>query len=142
MLLLKLYQGRSDEQKIRLVGQIVKDVTATLNCGEESVSVAIEDIEPGDWAEKVYRADIVPNREKLYKKPGYTAVCPGTIDTPMVADMLSKEPDAMKDILRDQPIGRLGRPEEIAAAVLWLCSPGASFVIGHALAVDGGYTVR
>jgi 4-oxalocrotonate tautomerase len=69
---IKLYQGRSDEQKIRLVEQIVKDVTATLNCGEESVSVAIEDIEPGDWAEKVYRADIVPNREKLYKKPGYT----------------------------------------------------------------------
>ena len=70
------------------------------------------------------------------------AVCPGTIDTPMVADMLAKEPDAMKDILRDQPIGRLGRPEEIAAAVLWLCSEGASFVIGHALVVDGGYTIR
>src|SRR5438132_2117331 len=70
------------------------------------------------------------------------AVCPGTIDTPMVADMLAKEPDAMKDILRDLPIGRLGQPEEIAAAVLWLCSPGASFVIGHALVVDGGYTAR
>jgi NAD(P)-dependent dehydrogenase (short-subunit alcohol dehydrogenase family) len=70
------------------------------------------------------------------------AVCPGTIDTPMVADMLAKEPDAMKDILKDQPIGRLGRPEEIAAAVLWLCSPDSSFVIGHALAVDGGYTAR
>ena len=60
----------------------------------------------------------------------------------MVADMLAKEPDAMKNILRDVPIGRSDQPEEIAAAVLWLCSPGASFVIDHALAIDGGYTVR
>src|SRR6266511_4477034 len=70
------------------------------------------------------------------------AVCPGTIDTPMVSDMLAKQADAMKEIMRDQPIGRLGRPEEIDSAVLWLCSPGASFVIGHALAVDGGYTAH
>src|ERR687884_1765592 len=70
------------------------------------------------------------------------AICPGTSDTPMVAEMLAKEPEAMKEILRDQPIGRLGRLEEIASAVLWLCSPGASFVIGHALAVDGGFTAH
>jgi NAD(P)-dependent dehydrogenase (short-subunit alcohol dehydrogenase family) len=70
------------------------------------------------------------------------AVCPGTIETPMVTGMLEREPDAMKEIMRVTPIGRLGRPEEIASAVLWLCSEGAGFVIGHALVVDGGYTVQ
>ena len=56
--------------------------------------------------------------------------------------MLVSQPEAHEGTDEGQPIGRLGRPEEIAAAVLWLCSPGSSFVIGHALAVDGGYTVR
>src|SRR5438309_2509204 len=70
------------------------------------------------------------------------AICPGTIETPMVADMLEKQADAMKEIMRDQPIGRLGRSDEIAAAVLWLCSPGASFVLGVALPVDGGFTAH
>jgi len=70
------------------------------------------------------------------------AVCPGIINTPMVAGMLVGEEEVMREMMKDVPIGRLGRAEEIAAAVLWLCSPGASFVIGHALAVDGGYTAR
>jgi NAD(P)-dependent dehydrogenase (short-subunit alcohol dehydrogenase family) len=66
------------------------------------------------------------------------AVCPGTIDTPMVADMLAKGELDMAEAIRNQPIGRLGTADEIAAAVLWLCSPGASFVVGVALPVDGG----
>jgi NAD(P)-dependent dehydrogenase (short-subunit alcohol dehydrogenase family) len=70
------------------------------------------------------------------------AVCPGIIETPMVAGMLVSEEEAMKELMKNVPIGRLGRAEEIAGAVLWLCSPGASYVIGHALSVDGGYTVR
>jgi NAD(P)-dependent dehydrogenase (short-subunit alcohol dehydrogenase family) len=70
------------------------------------------------------------------------AVCPGTIDTPMVADMLASQADAIAEILKEQPIGRLGRADEIAAAVLWLCSPGASFVVGVALPVDGGFTAH
>ena len=70
------------------------------------------------------------------------AVCPGIIDTPMLAGMKDSEPAAMDALLHEVPIGRLGRAEEIADAVLWLCGPRASFVIGHALAVDGGYTIR
>ena len=70
------------------------------------------------------------------------AVCPGIIDTPMVSGMLTTQAEAMKELMRDVPIGRLGRAEEIADAVVWLCSPRATFVIGQALAVDGGYTVR
>jgi len=68
------------------------------------------------------------------------AVCPGTIDTPMVADMLARGELDMAEAVRTQPIGRLGTADEIAAAVLWLCSPAASFVVGVALPVDGGYT--
>jgi NAD(P)-dependent dehydrogenase (short-subunit alcohol dehydrogenase family) len=68
------------------------------------------------------------------------AVCPGTIFTPMVADMLAKGELDMAEAVRNQPIGRLGQAEEIAAAVLWLCSAAASFVVGVVLPVDGGYT--
>jgi NAD(P)-dependent dehydrogenase (short-subunit alcohol dehydrogenase family) len=70
------------------------------------------------------------------------AVCPGVIDTPMVADMLGSQAGAMTEIMKEQPIGRLGRADEIAAAVLWLCSPGASLVAGVALPVDGGFTAH
>src|SRR5262245_16337082 len=70
------------------------------------------------------------------------AVCPGIIETPMVAGMLVREAEVMKELMKQVPIGRLGRPEEIDSAVLWLCSPGGCFVIGHALAVDRGYTVH
>jgi NAD(P)-dependent dehydrogenase (short-subunit alcohol dehydrogenase family) len=70
------------------------------------------------------------------------AVCPGVIDTPMVADMLGRQAGAMAEIMKEQPIGRLGRADEIAAAVLWLCSPAASLVVGVALPVDGGFTAH
>lgn len=70
------------------------------------------------------------------------AICPGVINTPMVADMLETQREAMDEFLKLQPIGRLGLAEEIAASVLWLCSPGASFIIGVALPVDGGFTAH
>ena len=55
--------------------------------------------------------------------------------------MVSGNERAYADLAKNVPIGRAGRPEEIAAAVLWLCSPGASYVVGHGLTVDGGMTV-
>jgi len=67
------------------------------------------------------------------------AICPGCIDTPM-GDGIG--PMAMKEFLKDQPIGRMGRPEEVAAAVLWLCSPASSLVVGVALPVDGGFVAH
>jgi NAD(P)-dependent dehydrogenase (short-subunit alcohol dehydrogenase family) len=70
------------------------------------------------------------------------AVCPGTIDAPMVSSMLERGMLAMDDLLRDLPMKRLGRGEEIADAVLWLCSAGSTFVTGQALAVDGGFTAQ
>lgn len=68
------------------------------------------------------------------------AVCPGIIgNTPMAARVTkNNDPDIIKAFVAAEPIGRLGEPEEVAAAVLWLCSAGASFMVGHALAVDGG----
>jgi 4-oxalocrotonate tautomerase len=70
--IVKLWPGKSEQQKVRLAEEIAKDVMDVLDYGEESVSVAIEEVEPRDWAEKVYKTDIVNDAEKLYKKPGYT----------------------------------------------------------------------
>jgi NAD(P)-dependent dehydrogenase (short-subunit alcohol dehydrogenase family) len=67
------------------------------------------------------------------------AVCPGVVKTPMSKGITEEH---LKEIMRDQPIGRFGEPEEVAAAVLWLCSPESSFVLGVALPVDGGYTTH
>ncbi|HWP49568.1 MAG TPA: tautomerase family protein [Candidatus Limnocylindrales bacterium] len=69
--ILKLWPGRSEQQKARLAEAITKDVMSILGCGEESVSVSIEEVEPQDWAEKVYKPDIVNKPKQLYKRPGY-----------------------------------------------------------------------
>jgi NAD(P)-dependent dehydrogenase (short-subunit alcohol dehydrogenase family) len=69
------------------------------------------------------------------------AVNPGLIDTQIARDVVSGDEQAYNDIAKNVPIRRAGRPEEIASAVLWLCSPAASYVVGHALTVDGGMTV-
>jgi 4-oxalocrotonate tautomerase len=69
--IVKLYPGRSEEQKIKLTDEIVKDVVAIAKCDEKSVSVAFEEIEKEDWAEKVYKPDILNQKGGFYKEPGY-----------------------------------------------------------------------
>ena len=69
------------------------------------------------------------------------ALCPGWVDTPMTRDDLDN-PEMTEGIMAQEPMARVGTPEEVAEAVVWLCSDGASFVTGHAMAVDGGYVAQ
>ena len=79
-----------------------------------------------------------------YSKTGIrvNAVCPGYIRTPLLENSLSSRPDMEEQIVARHPVGRLGKPEEIAEAVVWLCSDAASFVIGYTMAVDGGHVAQ
>ncbi len=70
------------------------------------------------------------------------AVCPGVIKTPMIDRFTGKQKEAEQAFIAKKPMGRMGEPEEVATAVLWLCSDEASFVTGQALAVDGGWIVQ
>ena len=70
--IVKLWPGKSEQQKRRLAAAIAKDVSTVLNYGDESVSVAVEEVTADEWSEKVYRPDIVEKAATLYKKPGYT----------------------------------------------------------------------
>jgi NAD(P)-dependent dehydrogenase (short-subunit alcohol dehydrogenase family) len=70
------------------------------------------------------------------------AVCPGVIQTPMIDRFSEQDPTVRESLVAGEPMGRMGAPDEIASAVLWLCSAGASFTTGHALVVDGGWVAR
>ncbi|MBI2270179.1 MAG: SDR family oxidoreductase [Bacteroidetes bacterium] len=70
------------------------------------------------------------------------AVCPGVIKTPMIDRFTGKNKEIEKQFANMEPIGRLGQPEEVANAVIWLCSDGASFITGDAIAVDGGWVAQ
>ena len=70
------------------------------------------------------------------------AICPGSTRTPMLEGFMGGDEQVERMMTRAVPLGRLGRPEEIADAVVWLCSDAASFVVGHALAVDGGSVIQ
>ena len=69
--IVKLWSGKSEQQKTRLAEEVTAAVMKTTGYGEESVSVSIEEFEPGEWTEKVYKPDIVGGSGKLYKKLGY-----------------------------------------------------------------------
>ena len=71
------------------------------------------------------------------------AICPGGIDTPMLRNAMARRGRDPQEVAgRLSLLGRFGRPEEIAAAALWLCSEGSSYTLGHALSVDAGYLAR
>jgi NAD(P)-dependent dehydrogenase (short-subunit alcohol dehydrogenase family) len=69
------------------------------------------------------------------------AVCPGIIETPMMDRFSGGTAEGRERVIAQEPIGRMGKPEEIAESVIWLCSDAAAFVIGHAMVIDGGQTV-
>lgn len=69
--IVKLYAGKSEQQKARIAEEVTKAIMATTGNGEDAVSVGIEDVRPGDWTEAVYRPDILGKPDTLYKKPGY-----------------------------------------------------------------------
>ena len=69
--IVKLWPGKSEQQKSRLAEAITKDVMEILHYGEESVSVALEEVKSRDWLEKVYNPDILNKWDNVYKKPGY-----------------------------------------------------------------------
>ena len=69
------------------------------------------------------------------------AICPGIIETPMMDRFSGGTPEGRERVIAQEPIGRMGNPEEIAAAAMWLCSDAAAFMVGHAMVIDGGQTV-
>ena len=71
-IIVKLWKGKTEAQKKKLAEELTKTAMSVIGYGEESFSVAIEDIDPQDWKEKVYQPDIMEQKENLYKKPGYT----------------------------------------------------------------------
>ena len=70
-IIVKMFPGRTEEQKQRLADAITNDVADIAKCDETSISVAIEEVDPQEWPEKVYRSDILNAESTLYKKPGY-----------------------------------------------------------------------
>lgn len=99
---------------------------------------------PAYVASKHAVVGLTKNAALEYGKLGIrvNVVCPGVIKTPMIDRFTGEDKEVEKQLIAKKPIGRLGEPKEVADAVLWLCSEKSSFIIGHALTVDGGWVVQ
>lgn len=127
--------------KYELQHMLGRESGAIVNCSSIAGLVGFQQL-PAYVASKHGMVGLTRTAALEYAKKGIriNAVCPGVIHTAMV-DRLMQEHPAM-DLAAGEPIGRMGKPEEIASAVIWLCSDRASFVTGQALAVDGGWVAQ
>ena len=125
------------------IPHILKTGGSIVNCASIAGLVGFSEI-PAYTASKHGVVGLTKSAALEYAKQGIriNAVCPGVIATPMIDRFTSKDPQALAQLTASEPIGRLGQPEEIASAVLWLCSPGASFITGQAIAIDGGWIAQ
>lgn len=116
---------------------------AIVNCASIAGLVGFQSL-PAYVASKHGVVGLTRTAALEYAKTGVriNAVCPGVILTPMVERVITADARMQSQLESSEPVGRLGKPEEIASAVLWLCSDGASFVTGQALAVDGGWVAQ
>jgi NAD(P)-dependent dehydrogenase (short-subunit alcohol dehydrogenase family) len=114
-----------------------------VNCASVAGLVGFSGI-PAYVASKHGLVGLTKNAALDYAKTGLrvNAVCPGVIRTPMIDRFTGKDKEVEKAFESMEPVGRMGEPEEVADAVVWLCSDGASFVTGQALAVDGGWVAQ
>ncbi len=116
---------------------------AIVNCASIAGLVGFPGL-PAYVAAKHAVVGLTKNTALEYVKAGIrvNAVCPGAIKTPMIDRITGNKKEAEAQFAAMEPIGRLGQPEEVAEAVIWLCSDAASFITGHSMAVDGGWTAQ
>lgn len=116
---------------------------AIVNCASIAGLVGFPGI-PAYVASKHGVIGLTKNAALEYAKSNIriNAVCPGVIQTPMIDRFVHGEAQAIQTLKNGEPVGRMGKPEEIAEAVVWLCSDGASFVTGHPMVVDGGWVAQ